>query len=101
MTFDPCTQIEYYGAKAPKNCPVEWLALPFWVYQVFAPAPGVRMLNLFEKAMLGLLQAGRFQNDQLRDYLQLDIDLIRLIRADLTRKGLLVNGEGLTPEGAK
>ncbi len=101
LSFDPSTQIEYYGAKAPKNCPSEWLALPFWVYQVFAPAPGSRTLNLFEKAMLGLLQAGCFQNETLRDYLQLDIDLIRLVRADLTRKVLITDGQQLTPKGER
>ncbi|WP_119395052.1 hypothetical protein [Salinibius halmophilus] len=75
---------------------------PVRVYRVLYPEPRRTRLNLFERAILGLIRAKRWQVTELQTLTGLHPDLIKLIIANcISRNWLEHSGEKLTHEGAK
>ena len=68
----------------------EWFLWPVYAYRVIAPIPASRrLLNLFQKAVLGFCRAGNSNPSEIGVHLHLEPDLIDYILAELKRKNLL------------
>lgn len=76
-----------------------YILWPVWKYQVVAPSPETRVINVFQKAMLGLCRAGvRTATDAARD-LELDPQLAAFIANELQERGLVDTRWAPTAEG--
>ena len=73
---------------------------PTLEYKVFAPVFDDIKLNLFQKAVLSILNKGKYDADDISKYLCMDKLLVQTILAELLNKGLFESTKGnITQEG--
>ena len=75
------------------------LLWPAWAWRVVAPAVDSRSLNIIEKAVLGLLDAGTRDPDKAGAVMCIAPDLVRFILARLTDRALVDGGAEVTERG--
>lgn len=92
--------VEFYDAPLPRNGSYMMVGVPMFAYKVFAPPPIKRELNMFQKAVLGIMQVGTYTASEIAEKLKLDRDLILLIQAELMAKHLVAGDGTLTPKGS-
>lgn len=67
----------------------QFLLWPAWAYRVVAPRVRQRKLNLLQRAIMGLCQAGVHRVDSIAEHLSLHTDLVDFIRSELSDLGYL------------
>ena len=71
MTFTPNTPILYYDPKSRgKWRDRRFFLYPAWMYRVVAPRTSYNKLNILEKAVLGLANAGVQSAEQIGKHLE-------------------------------
>jgi len=73
---------------------------PAWMYRIVAPRTSANKLNILEKAILGLCNAGVKSADEMSNYLEIHRDLAALIIVELSDRKL-VNSYGIPTESGK
>jgi len=73
---------------------------PAWMYRIVAPRTSSNKLNILEKAILGLCNAGVKSADEMSNYLEIHRDLAALIIVELSDRKL-VNSYGIPTESGK
>lgn len=76
-----------------------YLLWPAHVYRVLAPQVRDWQLNTFQKAVLGLCQAGESNAEGIADLLAIDPDLALLILEELAGKGYIDEQDRITARG--
>ena len=102
MTFTKDTPILYYDPKIKK----EWrdrrfFLYPAWMYRVVAPSTSYNKLNILEKAILGLANAGVQSAEQIGKHLEIHQDLAALILSELSDRNLIDNYGIPTKQGKR
>ncbi|MCA6522841.1 MAG: hypothetical protein IM596_13615 [Pseudanabaena sp. M051S1SP2A07QC] len=104
MTFTQDTPILYYDPKLKgekKWRDRRFFLYPAWMYRVVAPRTSYNKLNILEKAVLGLANAGVQSAEQIGTYLQIHKDLAALILSELSDR-ILINNYGIpTKQGMR
>jgi hypothetical protein len=78
---------------------VTWLLWPVQAWRVIGPKVSARSLNVFQRAVLGMIVAGRRTVDDVAARLELHRDLVFLIFNELTQLRALDEGYGPTDRG--
>jgi hypothetical protein len=81
--------IEVYNKSIPKGSYYRMVLLPFYAYKVFAPKQTNFQINIFQKAVLGILAAGNYHPEEIADILLIDHQLVLLILVELRNKNYL------------
>lgn len=76
-----------------------WVLWPAWAFRVVAPRPRPRSTNLLQRAVLGLVIAGRRRATEIGERLVLGADLVAFILEELRVAGWLDVSFAPTPEG--
>ena len=102
MTFTQDTPILYYDPKIKK----EWrdrrfFLYPAWMYRVVAPHTSYSKLNILEKAVLGLANAGVQSAQEIGKHLEIHQDLAALILSELSDRNLIDNYGIPTKQGMR
>ena len=103
MTFTQNTPILYYEPKLKgekKWRDRRFFLYPAWMYRVVAPRTSYNKLNILEKAVLGLANAGVQSADQIGKHLEIHQDLAALILSELSDRNLIDN-YGIPPKQGK
>lgn len=87
------------GGGGVRNKDTRWLLWPAWRWRIVAPRPSRRALNVFERAVLGLAQAGVHKATEQAFHLGLDPDLCALIVHELQGRHCLNDRGDLTELG--
>jgi hypothetical protein len=72
---------------------------PVWVYRVIAPSSENQRLNILQKAVLGLCNAGIFEVRRVADSLDIHPNLAKEIILELQQEGLVNSGGLPTDKG--
>ncbi len=87
----------FHGRRSPRGQSFLW---PVWVWEVLAPNPKRQGLNVFQRSILGLIQAGKTDPDLMAEWLGLEKELILyIIAGQLEPNGWLDHKMQLSPEG--
>ncbi len=78
---------------------VEWLLWPALAWRVIGPRPRERALNLVQRAVLGMLVAGRRTADEIAGRLCLHRELVALVIHELEAAGALDGAQRPTSRG--
>jgi hypothetical protein len=101
MKFDQDTPILYYDPKSKGKCDRCFFLYPAWMYRVVAPRTSYNKLNILEKAVLGLANAGVQSAEQIGKHLEIHQDLAALILSELSDR-ILINNYGIpTKQGMR
>jgi len=101
MTFTPNTPILYYDPKSREKWrDRRFFLYPAWMYRVVAPRTSYNKLNILEKAVLGLTNAGVQSSEQIGKHLEIHQDLSDLILSELSDRNL-INNYGIPTEHGK
>lgn len=68
------------------------ILFPVLRYKVYAPAIEEFKLNIFQKIVLSIINKGNFEVQKISKWLNLDIQLVQMIIAELNQKGFANNG---------
>lgn len=68
------------------------ILFPVLRYKIYAPAIEEFKLNIFQKTVLSILNKGNFEVQKISEWLKLDIQLVQMVIAELSQKGLVNNG---------
>jgi len=102
MKFDQDIPILYYDPKSQKKWrDRRFFVYPAWMYRVVAPRTSYNKLNILEKAILGLSNAGVQSAEQIGTYLEIHKDLAALILSELSDRNLINNYGILTEHGKR
>jgi hypothetical protein len=100
--FTQNTPILYYDPKSQKKWrDRRFFVYPAWMYRVVAPRTSHNKLNILEKAVLGLSNAGVQSAEQIGSHLEIHQDLAALILSELSDRNLINNYGILTQDGKK
>src|SRR5258708_40335516 len=92
--FSTQTPVLHYRPRAHARFEYrENLLWPVYVYRVLAPRVRENKLDLFEKAVLGLSQAGETRPEEIARLLCVHLELAKFIQDRLLERGL-VGGDG-------
>lgn len=96
INFDPSPAPFRYEKGTP-----QWLLWPFWAFKVLIPQPRRRHFHLLERFILNASAAGARTTGRIAILLELNLELVEFIVADLQARGFLDQELLLTPEGAE
>jgi hypothetical protein len=75
---------------------------PVWVHRVLYPEVTRARLNLFQRAVLGLIRAKVVRADAIAELTNLHEDLVKLILAQgVSNRWLVANADAVTPQGLR
>lgn len=78
----------------------ELIIYPLVAYKIIAPVIDDLTLNIFQKYILSILNKGNFTLDQISEWLNLDILLVKTIAVELSNKNLIdLNTMSITSKG--
>jgi hypothetical protein len=98
MKFDLDTPILYYDPKSKEKWrDRRFFLYPAWMYRVVAPRTSYNKLNILEKAVLGLANAGVQSAEPIGKHLEIHKDLAALILSELSDRNL-INNYGIPTE---
>jgi len=101
MMFTQDTPILYYDPKSREKWrDRRFFLYPAWMYRVVAPRTSYNKLNILEKAILGLANAGVQSSEQIGKHLEIHQDLAALILSELSDRNL-INNDGIPTEQGK
>ncbi len=101
MKFDLDTPILYYDPKSKEKWrDRRFFLYPAWMYRVVAPRTSYNKLNILEKAILGLANAGVQSAEQIGKHLEIHQDLAALILSELSDR-ILIDNYGIPTEQGK
>lgn len=86
---------------SPVDGPCVWVTVPAWAYRVTAPLIKRRGLDLFQRVILGLSEAGVRQPDKLGNLTGLHPRLCAYIMDGARRQGLLGKDDDVTEQGIR
>jgi hypothetical protein len=99
-SFQPEDPILYFRLSPdPKAGKRTYLLWPAWAWRVVAPAVRERQLNVLQKAVLGLSQAGVVSAEAVSRKLGLELDLAAFIASELRQRGWTDSWGRLTDKG--
>ncbi len=75
------------------------ILFPVLRYKVFAPSIESLGLNIFQKSVLSILNKGKYDNQQISSWLQLDTQLVLMIFSELILKSFINNNREITETG--
>lgn len=85
----------------PVSGPRVWVTVPVWAHRVTAPLVKRRGLDLFQRVILGLSEAGVRQPDRIGELTGLHPRLCAYIMDGARHQGLLGKNDDVTEEGAR
>lgn len=92
MKFNQKTPILYYDIKSQQRWrDRRFFLYPVWMYRVVAPRTTYNKLNILEKAILGLSNAGVQSAEEIGIYLEIHEDLAAHIISELINRKLIDN----------
>ena len=95
------TDARFLAYTGPVNGPRLWIMVPAWAHRVTAPLISSRGLDLFQRVILGLSQAGVRQPDQVGALTGLQPRLCSYIIDQARAQGLLDKSGEATPDGLR
>lgn len=78
-----------------------WMLWPLLAWRVVAPVPRDRELNLFQRAVLGLIRANIYQIQEVAERLLIADSLAALVMMELQGMGLVNRSGAITPSGLR
>ncbi|MBE9396814.1 hypothetical protein IOQ59_06000 [Pontibacterium sp. N1Y112] len=89
----------FEGKRAPRGTSFLW---PVWVWEVLAPDASRNHLNLFQRTILGLIQAGKSNADEIAGWMGIEKEMVLYITvSQLQPNGWLDSKGQLTDEGCR
>jgi hypothetical protein len=75
------------------------ILFPVLRYKIYAPSVESLELNIFQKSVLSILNKGKYDNQQISIWLQLDTQLVQMIFAELIQKRFISSKGDITETG--
>jgi hypothetical protein len=95
------TEATFVVYSRPVNDARIWVTVPAWAHRVTAPLIKRRGLDLFQRVILGLSEAGVRQPDKIGELTGLHPRLCAYIMEGARRRGLLGKDDGVTERGVR
>ncbi len=99
-SFQRSNSVLYFRPKASTRwSKLQYLLWPAWYYKVVAPKGRSRQINILQKAVLGVCQAGSFNPEEISENLGIAKDLSALVLAQLSELNFIDNYGLITHRG--